>query len=60
MGLCLVHHNGVIRGSRLREAFLELSKHIGEFFQQAGDGFWWWLLDYLESALGVVDFLAWA
>ena len=33
-GLCLVHHNGVISGSRLREAFRELGKHIGEFFQQ--------------------------
>ena len=58
--LCLVHNNGVIRGSGLREAFRELGKHIGKLFSQTGDGFWWWLLDYWEYALGVVDFLAWA
>ena len=50
----------VIRGSGLREAFGELGKYIGEFFQQTGDGFWWWLFDNGESALGVVNFLAWA
>ena len=42
------------------DAFRELGKHIGEFFQQTGDGFWWWLFDNGESALSVVNFLAWA
>ena len=58
--LCLVDHNRVIRGSGLREAFGELGKYIGEFFQKTGDGFWWWLFDNGESALSVVNFLAWA
>ena len=50
---------GLIRGSRLREDFRELGKHIGEFFQQTGNGFWLWLFDYWESALSVVNLLAW-
>ena len=58
-GLCLVHYNGVICGSRFREAFWELGEHIGEFFQQTGDGIGWWLLDYRESALGVVNLFTW-
>ena len=50
----------VICGSGLWKAFRELGEHIGEFFQQTGDRFWWWLLDYLVSALGVVNLFTWA
>ena len=59
-GLCLVYNDRVICGSGLREAFRELGEHIGKLFQETGNGFWLWFLDYWESALGVVDFLAWA